>query len=240
MSSVSLNPILEHVFRSNPAYELAPFDDLPSDQQVLLKDLTNDPDFYGVLLPRTSGVRGIKSVCHETALLVHAMVQPGPLPRYVQHKLGDRSNQAVAELVLDSVLEIEHEGRFVSGSEAYSVIYASHAAPEPQGVLPRLSQAALEYAQALAIDDIVRLSRRLYFYNRIPLTPSWTRRLPSEDAFCEFLGIPDPANQKRLQNNWSPVNSSDPFMTWFQWRSRSNIPARSERRHGYKLYVSPQ
>lgn len=238
MSDVALNPILERVFRSNPAYELAPFDRLPLEQQELLKDLTKDRDFYGVLLPRTPGARGIKSVCRETALLVHTMHQPGPLPRYVQHALGDDSNHAVAELVLDGVLEIEHEGRFVSGSEAYSLIYASHAAPAPQGFLPRLSQAALEYAQALAIDDTLRLSARLYFYNRIPLTPRWTRRLPSEEEVSDFLGISDPANRKRLQKNWSRVERSAPYTGWFPWQSRHNRPANRDR-HGYKLYVSP-
>jgi hypothetical protein len=240
MSGVALNSILEYVFRSNPAYELAPFDRLPLDQQVLLKDLTNDPDFYGVLLPRTPGARGVKSVCRNTALLVHTMVQSGPLPRYVQHTLGDRSNQAVAELVLDGVLEIEHEGRFVSGSEAYPLIYASSRALEPQGLLPSLSLAALEYAQALAIDDVIRLSSRLYFYNRIPLTAHWTRRLPSEDAVAEFLGISDSANLKSIDENWSRVERPISYNGWFQWQSRLSRPADAGRRHGYKLYVSPQ
>ena len=239
MSDVALNSILERVFRSNPAYELAPFDRLPLEQQELLKDLTRDPDFYGVLLPRTPSARGIKSVCRETALLVHTMLQPGPLPRYLQQTLGDGCNQAVAELVLDGVLEIGHEGRFVSGSEAYPIIYASRAAPAPQGLLPRLSQAALEYAQALAIDDPLRLSARLYFYNRIPLTSRWTRRLPSEDAVADFLGISSPANRKRLQKHWSRVERSASYTGWFQWQSRRNRPADRARRHGYKLYVSP-
>src|SRR5271165_4535952 len=109
MSGVVLNTILERVFRSNPAYELAPFDRLPADQRELLKDLTNDPDFYGVLLPRIQGARSIKSVCRETALLVQTMAEPGPLPRYLQHTMDSRSNQSVAEMVLDGVLEIEAE-----------------------------------------------------------------------------------------------------------------------------------
>jgi hypothetical protein len=240
MSGVALNPILEHVFRSNAAYELAPFDRLPLDQQALLKDLTNDPDFYGVLLPRTSGACGIKSVCRDTALLVHTLLQPGPLPSYVQHSLGERANQAVAEMVLDGILEIEHDGRFVSGPEAYPLIYAKYVAVEPQGLLPRLSLAALEYAQALAIDDVVRLSARLYFYNRIPLTACWTRRLPSEDAVSEFLEISGSTNLKSIQKNWNRVERPVSYNGWFQWQSRRNRPAEHVRRHGYKLYVSPQ
>ncbi len=239
MSDVALNSILERVFRSNPAYELAAFDRLPLDRQELLKNLTEDPGFYGVLLPRTVGALAIKSVCRDTALLVYAMLQPGHLPHYVCQASGDLSNQAVAGLVLDGVLEIEHEGRFISGSEAYPLIYAGHAAPEPQGLLPRLSQAALEYAQALAIDDVVCLSARLYFYNRIPLTPHWARRLPSADAVSEFLAISDPTNRRRIRKNWSQVERNASNKCWFQWQSRGGRPPGSDRRHGYKLYVSP-
>jgi hypothetical protein len=240
MNDVALNPILERVFRSNPAYELVAFDRLPPDRQTLFSELASDPDFYGLLLPRASGASSIKSVCRETAQLVRTMVQSGPLPRYVLDKTKDNTNQAIAELVLDAVLELEHEGRFVSGPEAYPLIYPTHAAFEPTGLLPRLSQAALEYGQALAIDDPVRLSSRLYFYNRIPLTPSWTRRLPTEEAVCEFLGVSAANNLRRLQRNWSRVESPAAHNPWFEWRSRSNRPADNERRHGYKLYVSPQ
>jgi hypothetical protein len=240
MSGVVLNPILEHVFRANPAYELAPFDRLPLDQQTLLKDLTKDPDFFGVLLPRTTGGRTIKSVGRDTALLVHAMGQPGPLPTYVKNSLSDHSNQAVAGLVLDGVLEMEHNGRFVSGSEAYPLICTSHPVPEPRGPLSRLSQAALEYAQALGIDDAGRLSTRLYCYNRIPLTPRWSRRLPSPVAVSEFLGISGSTVAQSISRNWVPVERAAPNNTWFQWQSLHNHLAEDPRRPGYKLYVSPQ
>jgi hypothetical protein len=239
MNNVALNPILERVFRSNPGYELVAFDRLPLDRQQFFAELAGDPDFYGLLLPRGSGAHSIKSVCRETAQLVRAMVSPGPLPRHVLDKTRENTNQAIAELVLDTVLEVEHEGRFVSGSEAYPLIYAAHAAPAPAGLLPRLSQAALEYGQALALDDPVRLSSRLYFYNRIPLTSSWTHRLSTEDAVSAFLGVSAATNLRRLERTWSRVESPGLHQPWFQWRSRSNRPADDQRRHGYKLYVSP-
>jgi|SRR5271166_68985 len=240
MSRVVLNHILAGVFRSNPAYELAPFDHLSLDQQELLKELTSDPDFYGVLLPRRPGSGSIKSVCRDTALLMHTMLQAGPLPGYVERTLGERSNQAVAELVLDGILEIEHDGRFVSGAEAYPLIYASQPDPEPQGLLPILSRAALEYAQALEIDDVNRLSSRLYLFNRIPLTPHWARRLSSTDAVSDFLGISEPTNLRRIEKHWARVEPRAPYNGWFQWQSRHSSPAASNHHHGYKLYLSPQ
>ena len=240
MSGVELNPILGRVFRSNPAYELAPFDHLPHDQRALLNDLTDDPDFYGVLLPRAPGTRGIKSVCRDTALLLHTMIQPGPLPTYVLRSLGERANQAVAELVLDGVLEIERDGGFVSGSEAYFLIYPGQLAPNPQRLLARLSLDALKYAQALSINDRACLSARLYFYNRIPLTAYWSRRLPSQDAVSEFLGISSSNSLKLIHEKWTPVESATSNNTWFQWQSNRRRPSKQVARHGYKLYVSPQ
>lgn len=237
-SGVVLNSVLEREFRSNPAYELVPFYRLPLDQQALLSDLTEDPGFYGVLKPRAAGARAVKSVCQDTASLVHTLLQPGPLPHYMKQDPDGQSNRAVAEMVLDGVLEIEHEGRFVSGAEAYPLIYA-HAAPEADGLLPRLSQAALEYAQQLLIDDVGRLSARLYFYNRIPLTPSWTRRLPDEAGVAGFLGLHDPTNQRLIQGSWSQVGASASNNAWLQWQSRRHRFEQDDTQ-AYKLYVSPQ
>src|SRR5262249_12793704 len=81
---VALQDILDADFRGNPSYELVLFDRLPSDQREALKDLTNDPDFYGVLLPREGTGHAIKSVCRDTALLYLTLTEPGPLPSYVR------------------------------------------------------------------------------------------------------------------------------------------------------------
>jgi hypothetical protein len=240
MSRVVLNTILDCVFRPNAAYELVPFDRLTQDQQALLRELTNDPKFYGILLPRTPGACGIKSVCRDTAALLNTLLQPGMLPRDIQQSLGDRANEVVAKLVLDCVLEMEQAGRFVCGPEAYPLICASHPDPEPQGVVASLSRSALEYGQALEIDDVSRLAARLYFYNRIPLTPYWTRRLSSEDAVLDFLGISASSNLEHILKNWMPIERRASSTGWLQWRSRRHRSAPPERQHGYKLYVSPQ
>jgi hypothetical protein len=238
-SRVALNSILDGVLRSNPAYELVSFDRLSQDQQAILKDLACDPDFYGVLLPRAPGAHGIKSVCHDTARLVRTLADGGRLPCSVEQSLGQRSNQTVAKLVLDGVLEIERDGKFVCGPEAYPVIFASHSDIEPQSVLSRLSQAALQYGQALEIDDASCLSGRLYCYNRIPLTPYWARRLPSENAVFDFLGV-STLNRKGILKNWTLPERRDSSDCWLHWWSRGHPSALPETYRGYKLYVSPQ
>jgi hypothetical protein len=241
MSKVLLRNILESEFRANPAYRLVLFDRLAPEQREPLRDLTKDPDFYGVLVPAEGSARKIKSVCRETALLLYTLREPGPLPDYVRATQGDGCNQAIAELVLDEILEIHREGRFVCGSEASDLIYGERESPGPQGTLPRLAQAALEYAQCLDIDDSGKLSARLYFYNRVPLTPSWKRRFPTSDAVAAHLGIDSSgANRRILESGWYRTKPSSQFDGWFHWQSRTERMPESEVRQSYKLYVSPR
>lgn len=241
MSNVALKNVLEAEFRAQPAYHLTLFDRLPAEQQELLKDLTRDPDFYGVLLPKESSKGNMKSVCRDTALLFLTLSQPGPLPAYVRTSLGEKCNQAIAELVLDGVLEIAFEGGFVCGPAAYDLIYGEQPRAEAKGTLEYLAQAALEYAQALDIADNTMLSARLYFYNRWPLTPRWRSRLPDKEAVAAFLRIGGGgANRRLLERRWKIVNLPPGFDVWFMFASRADQAPKADARRRYKLYVSPQ
>jgi hypothetical protein len=240
MSEVALRNILDAEFRANPEYQLVLFDRLLPEQQDALRDLTKDPDFYGVLIAQEDNARNMKSVCRDTALLLFTLSQPGPLPAYVRATLGEKCNRAVAELVLDGVLEIGREGQFVCGSEAYDLIYGERPVGDAKGSLARLAQAALEYGQALDIDESAKLSARLYFYNRLPLSPRWKRRFPGPDAVAAYLGIEGgSANRRLLEGRWTRMKLSPPFDGWFQWESRTSRMPEAEAGQGYKLYVSP-
>lgn len=241
MSNVNLRNILDADLRASRAYELILFDRLPSEQQDALKDLTKDPDFYGVLIPQEGSTRNTKAVSQDTALLFLTLSEPGRLPAYARAKLGDSCNQAVAELVLDGVLEIAREGRFVCGSEAYDLIYEESPAAEARGTLARLAQDALEYAQALDIDDSARLSARLYFYNRVPLSPRWRRRLPDQAAVAAYLEIESGgASRRLLDGRWVKMKLPAEADGWIQWESQAVQPLDKVGGQGYKLYVSPQ
>ena len=241
-NGVALKHILDGEFRASPGYDLVLFDRLPPDQKEALADLKNDPDFYGVLLPKEGNARGIKSVCKDTALLYLTLNQAGALPAYLHTALGERCNQAVAELVLDGVLEMAREGRFVCGAEAYDSIYLgsepSQPAEETCGKLARLAREALRYGQAMDLEDSGRLSARLYFYNRIPLSARWARRLPSEDDAANYLGID--RHRARIERRWTRQKIAEPFNGWFLWQLRDMHAADKQSGHGYKLYVSPQ
>jgi hypothetical protein len=146
------------------------YDRLDATLKTQLADLARNPDFYGVALDRITG--STKSLDRDSALLLHTMRAPGVLPHYALRLLGASATRTITGYVLDRVLEIEVDGRFVSGSAAVDVLAPS---VDADGI-DTLSMAALRAVAALPIDDTVALARRLYGYNRLPRTPRhrWT------------------------------------------------------------------
>jgi hypothetical protein len=135
-----LKDILQTRFRANPGYELVLFDRLPEAYRAQLASLQADSDFYGVLWPNAPGLT-LKAVDRETALLFFTLQQPGPIPAYVRARFGERCNQALAELVLDGVLEVAaaSDGEFASGAAAHHIIHEARAPISAGGRITRLS-----------------------------------------------------------------------------------------------------
>ena len=226
--------------RANPGYEVVLFDRLPFEQQQLLNGIQNDPDFYGILRPRQPSRLGAKSVDQATALLFLTLQQPSPLPAYVRSSYGAETHQAVAALVLDGILEIEREGQFVCGADAYRSIYGQQVSTAALGTIARLSLEAIQYAQALEIEDSMRLSARMYFYNRLPVSPRWRRLLPSTEAVFAHLGIaPGGPARTMLDRYWTPAKTTATNDGWSMWRLRSRSGRSKKARLAYKLYISP-
>lgn len=239
-------PIFENlddaVFRTNPAYELVLFERLPAEQQDLLRGLEKDPELFGIARPRERLDLTVKSICRNTALLLFTLREPGAIPCYVRTMLGESYSAAIAELVLDGLLEVEHGGSFSSGASAYPLICQSR--PEtgvPGGMVAQLSVDALKYAQALDLDDSVKLSARLYFYNRRPVSPEWKRKLPAPEAVAEYLGaVADGPERWSLGPRWSQVSLPPGHAErWIMWRPARSRPTPPDSNITYKLYVSP-
>lgn len=235
-----MNEILQRIFRASPAYELVLFDRLPDGERLALADLARDPDFYGLLRPRDRATAGrtAKSADRDTALLFLTLREPGPLPAYAVAQLGEAAARVIARFVADGVLEVEHDGAFVSGPEALSLLVRP-AGPRRDGRIAALSLAALRCAQALPTDDPRLLSLRLYAYNRIPLTPRWKRLLPDTAAVERHLGIaPGGPHRKSLDRAWQRLPDRE---GWISWISRA-VGGGEGRPDGptWKLYVSPR
>src|SRR2546425_2803776 len=228
----------EAIFHANPAYELVLFDRLSPEQQRLLSALQKDADFYGILRTRQGSELGIKSVDRDTALLFLTLQAPGRIPAYIKAQLGEQYYKVIVALVLDKVLEMEHSGTFVSGLEAYELLYAVQPLPMPQGTIARISPEAVKYGQALALYDSAKLSMRLYCYNRIPLTPYWQRKFPTTDAVAEHLGFRTySSTTSLLRRHWTEITPAS--NGWFAWSAR-HVQAEARTLHFiYKLYISP-
>ena len=118
----TIDNLSRRTFRAGAAYELIVFDRLSPDEQRLLAELRADPDFYGVLRPRTGTGRTIKAVGKGTALLWLTLQSPGPLPFFFFGNDCKDAVSAIPELLLDGVIEVEENGRFLTGGEAAELI----------------------------------------------------------------------------------------------------------------------
>jgi hypothetical protein len=220
-------------FRANPAYRLVAADRLTEAERKTLDDA---PDAYGMLLPRSPapGLR-IKAVDRDTALLFLTLDAPSALPRYLWASLGERASDVAARLVLDGVLEVEHNGVFVTAAAAREAL-GLNTPVAASGRLARLSRDALRSAAILETHAPEALALWLYAYNREPLSPRWAKRLPDRQSVAAFCGYVNGARASKVPGSrW--IAQTDPAGRWVSWRAPGRDPAGLERVH--KLYVSP-
>jgi hypothetical protein len=190
-------------FRTNPAHELILFEHLSESERRELGQLTSDPDYCAIVRSRPGTAWRVKMVCRNTVDLCSNFGTPGSLSPGLSAKFGDSLHQAVTQLVLDGVLEVEYAGGFVSGPAAYALFREERRQTAPDSRIARLSMEALRHAETLAIDDSMRLCARLYFYNRQPLSPEQRIRFPDDRAVHGFLGVAHEGNvQKVLATSW--------------------------------------
>jgi hypothetical protein len=237
------------VFQSNARYELVLFDRLSAAEQELLADLRKQPELYGVLRPTDESGLSVKSVGRETALLYLTMREQGTLPEYARALAAADHGAGIARLVLDQILEIRHGDRFVSGGEAYELLYGARATPVAGNRLQQLSIAALRYGESLAVADVGELSLRLYNYHRLPITSRWRHMYGDPARVAERLGVASGGRYAAfLESRWQAVTEtggderSDDRLGagWLSWVTRRQpAPQAGGATITHKLYVSP-
>lgn len=220
--------------RAGGAYELVVFDRLRPEEQAAFAELLADPGFYGVLRPvGEGGGHTYRTVDRETALLLLTCAAPAPLPFFARDA---ESLEGVTELILDGVLEVEHEGAFLAGARAAAIL----APPERVAAchrLTRLAEEALRQATALGSDQAPRIAAFLYDFNRAPISPDWARRLTYREAVLEYLGHAAGSPRRgELEGAWE-ISGGDGPGGWISFGSRGRRQRRSD--VTYKLYVSP-
>jgi hypothetical protein len=229
--------VFESRLRANQRFQFVPKDSLSCDEKKALAHFHDYASFSGILKPGGNIAAGIKTISSDVAHLWRELMRPQTLPAWARLHLGPHSQSEISRLVYDAILEIEAGQDFFSGAEAWELLSDDPAPLAGSGFIATLSQRALEYGQALDLDSANILSARLYFFNRVPASPMWTRRFPDSQVVAEHLGLDARRRFKGSgQRRWSPVaDLPDSQGGWFKWNSRE----RRKKRAGYKLYVSP-
>ena len=239
MGGTSIDHLAHANLRASLAFELVLIDRLPPGEQASLVELRRDSSFYGVLRPRSDSGLTVKAVDRDTALLWLTLQQPGPAPSFVWSEDATAAADGLWQLILDGVLEIEHDGAFVSGAGAVAALGAGEPSSPPQGRLALLSTAALRYAEELDLSDHGRLAARLYQYGRLPRSAAWADRLPDAAAVLTFAGAGEGTTLgQRLSSAWRAGDK--PLNGWIAWSNSRTMTAPLAPDHPtYKLYVSP-
>ncbi|HEX6100968.1 MAG TPA: hypothetical protein VF432_31915 [Thermoanaerobaculia bacterium] len=205
-------------FRATPSLALRRLEELPEEHRTALRELQEDADFYGVLVPLDAAAT-LKAVARETAELFLSLQTPA--------SLGVVDEDTI-DLVLDGILEVEHDGRFVSGAEAFPVFFPA-ANPRPD----TLSTDALRHAEELETRDVGTLTSALYSYNRLPRTRAWVTRFPDRDSVLAHLG-----SSPLLARHWKLV-PEEKSRGWISWAANAGMAAKADA-VTWKLYVSPR
>ena len=229
-------PLERATFRANACYDLVELGSLSEAERAVMRGGKSPENHYGVLRPGSgTGKVELRSVSPDTALLFLALRSPAQLPSYLRAQLGDQLEPVIGRLLVDRVLEVEHEGRFVSGSEA-AAIMSSGRQTGGEGRFGALSIAALRYAQELDI-PANQIAPRLYLFGRTPCCPALARRLPDVTA---ALGLEDGGALSRdLDAGWLEDRGAEREASgWRSWRRRGTRKSPGQLSRIYKLYVS--
>lgn len=214
--------------RSSSQFQLISFDELEASQRWAFKSLTEEPDFYGLLMPPRNSALPVKSMSRDAALLFQTLREPARVPHLLTSLFGANADAHIRRLILDGVLEVESKGRFLSGMAAF---------PQPVGdvdevstYIARLSKEAITYGAALEGLSVREIAARLYMFNRAPCTSLLQSQFAQTEQVVAYL-VESSAVAKLLASHWVREVSQG---AWLVWRSSESGPP-----FPFKLYISP-
>lgn len=233
--------ILEAEFRPNPDYEIVPLPNLTDAECAAFEGLRDDPECFGILRPRDGSGLRIKSICRQTAALLDSLAVAPGLPEQVRQLPPSEAERHVLDLVLGDAIQVRLDGVYRSGVAAFGLIVQPQAFKGELGRLAQLSLDAVRFGDALPIDDPLRLSAQIYFFNRLPQTPRWARLLPNDEAHARYLGIDAGGRcSKLLRALGGKMADAPELQGWLLWSARESGETSQRRSFSYKLYVSPR
>ncbi len=230
-------------FRTNPDYQIVPFERLSSNEKENLRPFCEELDFYGILKPIQESGLTIKSICRDTALLAFTLREGDRLPQYLFGEIDTSAD--ISRLVLDEILQIEIDGKYCSGpTAAEHLADTAGSAPFPHlfsevdsSRIAKLSIDALKYAQNLEVENVTELALRLYYYNSRPASRHFQILFSAPNCVHEALAMaPGNRHYRSLhRNGFAPDFNEN--SSWICWRRKSK--KKKQNKSVYKLYISP-
>ena len=238
------NFLLKEKFRPGSMYHLVEWNQLNPEERKTLTGLYDEVDVYGIFQPAfTSPALTAKVAYREVALLYLHLQQSDLLPRYLIASGEQRLHETIVQLVLDSILEIEFNGDFVSGPAAVKAIFGngffeSSVIPDR---LSKLSMEGIQYAWTLRNPDARSIANKLYSFNTTPWDASARSDFYATYTVKKFL-FPDSdiSLNQLLNEQWNFLNANGK-KAWLSWirptvnQSLSTQPGD----FNFKLYISP-
>lgn len=238
---MQLRFLFNGIFRANPAYVLTELSRLNQSEQMALAGLrTGDADIFGVFNPVSPDATVTPKLAYkDVALLFYCLQQPGPLPQFVKQVYDDDMNTTLAKLLLEEVLQLEHDGTFVSGTGAANALYkqAGYNGADLNGI-SLLSQNAIQYVLHLNGLDFSGALFRLYSYNTVP-TVSESDVFATTEAVETFLGISSGSIvADAIAQHWHKHTPTEKG-GWLAFHRKGAEQRKRKRDVTYKMYISP-
>ncbi len=246
-----MHGILEFKYRLNPVFSLTSPDELDPDLRRKYDKLAKKKSDYYILHAPPEAKLSVKIINNELAHFLNQLKKPSYLNEVEgSFRQGSREDQEqfISGLLLNSVLEAEMVGEFISGVNAMNRILGvgpsfAGTADSSKTYIQLLSERALHFAYHSALKNPRDISFLLYDFNRLPLSRRWLNRFPDQKSVTGFFDLDQndtwPGMPPEIKTSSSGQEGSHRerfHRFWRYWRRRDRKRPRSEL--SYKVYLS--
>ena len=232
--------LLQEKFMPAPAFHLLEWRQLSQKDREHLATLHEDNNVYGYFLPKEPTPLLTPKVAYkEVAMLFRHLEHSSNLPHYLAS--SEANNDLVAELILDGIIQIEWEGKFVCGSGSLAAlfgegIFENNTRP---GILSTLSVQAIQFAWMLNETTRSLISTQLYKFNTTPWDHLEKDSFYAKHSVREYLFNSVGKTQAQLlESNWSFAEGAEK-RGWLAWTRPRKTAGKTHSPETYKLYISP-
>lgn len=216
----------EVVLKRSALFSFVPFSKLPGLTQDALTELVYEGSLVGLLVPAPKTGLPVKAIEAGVAAELASM---GSARAYPMKEISE----TLLELLATGAVEMLIDSRTWSGGAALRHLGHIRASkPDSNGNIQKISLAAIEHSAQVPLNDIARLSARLYFYNRSPITGD-NRQVSIQRHTFSILKEWKRAARLEYEQKTQALKEG-----WHLFCLR-RAPEKSRTNTHFKLYVSP-